>query len=277
MNKALFLVLLLAASAYASELLTIDVDRSGATSVVLSLDGEESSSIALPSDASNFRIVGGSYEVINNTAHLTSGQSGFTTFSFSSSALTTKTTDGWKLTFTAPASSNVMVYMPSYSTLQSSSPKPAKVSADDSRASLEFPGGPIALEYSLAEAPEKADESDSSLILFAALILAIAIISAAYLLRSKQQEKPKEAKPSLGMSPGKKEMMETFNENDKTIVNYLLSCNGKSKRNDLERKTSISKSSLAKAINRLEKRKIIEIDRSATTHFVKLSDYFLKL
>jgi uncharacterized membrane protein len=79
------------------------------------------------------------------------------------------------------------------------------------------------------------------------------------------------------MTGGKKEMMETFNENDLKIANFLLSAGGKSRRNDLERRSGISKSSLAMALNRLEKRKIIEIDRTSTTHFVKLSDYFLKL
>ncbi len=277
MNKALLLLMVLMSSAFASELLTIDVERSGLASVVLSLEGEESVSIALPQDASNFRIVGGSYESINGTATVSPGQSGFTTFSFSSSALTTKTADGWKLVFTASNSSTAVVYMPAHAVISSSSPKPLKVSADDSRTSLEFPGGPITLEYVLGELPET-KTSDSSYLLIAAALLAIAIVAAAFLLRSKQQVKTqKEKKSSLAMTPGKKEMMQTFNENDKTIVNHLLSCEGKSKRNDLERKTSISKSSLAKAINRLEKRRIIEIDRTSTTHFVKLSEYFLKL
>lgn len=275
MNKALLLLMVLMSSAFASELLTIDVDRSGQSSVVLSLESEESATIALPQDASNFRIVGGSYETSNGTATVSSGQAGFTTFSFSSSALTTKTTDGWKLLFTASNTSTAVVYMPAHAVISSSSPKPLKVSADDSRTSLEFAGGPITLEYVLGELPEP-KTSDSSYLLFAAGLLGIAIVAAAYLVRGKQQT-TKEKKSSLGMTPGKNEMMQTFNENDKTIVNYLLSCEGKSRRNDLERKTSISKSSLAKAINRLEKRRIIEIDRSATTHFVKLADYFLKL
>lgn len=276
MNKTLVLLIILASVAFSSTLLTVDVERSGAASVVLSLEGENSASVPLPSDASNFRIVGGSYEISNGTAQIISGQSGFTTFSFSSSALTVKGAEGWTLSLAAPNDSDVVVFMPAHSVLLSSSPKPAKVSADESRSSLEFPGGQVSLEYSLSDVPEQ-EQADSSPIILAAAILALAIVAAAYLLRGRPKEKPKETKPSLGLTPGKKEMMETFNENDRTIVNYLLGCNGKSRRNDLERKTSISKSSLAKAVNRLEKRKIIEIDRTATTHFIRLSDYFLKL
>jgi uncharacterized membrane protein len=129
-------------------------------------------------------------------------------------------------------------------------------------------------------------------ILAAALILASAAIGVSMMSRGKPQKivletkngeaiisapVPQEKSPSLEVTSGKKEMMETFNENDLRIVNHLLQTQGKSRRNELERKTGISKSSLAMAINRLEKRKIIEIDRTATTHFVKLSDYFLKL
>jgi uncharacterized membrane protein len=167
--------------------------------------------------------------------------------------------------------------MPAYAVITSSSPKPMKVSADESRPSLEFSGGPIALEYELSAAPEPV-QSDSSFILIAAFVLAAGMVAAAIILRNKPHGKTvREKTPSLLMTGGKKEMMETFNENDKAIVGFLLSSQGKSKRNELERKTGISKSSLAKAINRLEKRKIIEIDRTSTTHFVKLSEYFLKL
>jgi uncharacterized membrane protein len=277
MNKALLLLVVLATSAFASELLTINIERSGIASVILSLEGEHSSAISLPSDASNFRIVGGSFSVLNGTAQVTPGPSGFTTFSFSSSVLTTKTPDGWKLFFEAPSTSNVTLYMPAYAVITSSSPKPMKVSADESRPSLEFSGGPIALEYELSAAPEPV-QSDSSFILIAAFVLAAGMVAAAIILRNKPHGKTvREKTPSLLMTGGKKEMMETFNENDKAIVGFLLSSQGKSKRNELERKTGISKSSLAKAINRLEKRKIIEIDRTSTTHFVKLSEYFLKL
>ncbi|MFH1685699.1 MAG: hypothetical protein ABH983_05345 [Candidatus Micrarchaeota archaeon] len=277
MNKAFFLLLVLASSAYSSDLITLDVERSGLTSVILSLEGGGSSSVFIPQDSSNFRIVGGSYKIVNNTATISAGPSGFTTFSYSSSELTTKTSSSWKLFFTAPENSIVSVYMPAHAEILSSSPKPVKVSADDSRASLEFQGGQISLEYELKNLPEP-EQSDSGLILPSVIILAMSIVIAAYLLRTKSHERQvSEKKPSLGLTSGKKEMMETFNENDKIIVDYLLSCEGKSKRNDLEKKTAISKSSLAKAINRLEKRKIIEIDRTSTTHFVKLSEYFLKL
>lgn len=268
---------MLVSCAFAAELVALDIDRSGIATVVLSLEGEDASEMGIPQDASNFRIVGGSYEIRNGTAYITSGASGFTTFSFSSSSLTSKTSGGWRLFFSPPNGSELTVYMPPYAVIGSTTPSPLKVTAEDSRTSLEFPGEDIYVDYSLGEPPETAPQDTLPLFL-AAGIIAVALIVAALLNRSRGSASPKpEKRPSLDITPGKKEMMETFNDNDRIIVDYLLSCEGKSKRNELERRTSISKSSLAKAINRLEKRKIIEIDRSATTHFVKLSDYFLKL
>ena len=129
--------------------------------------------------------------------------------------------------------------------------------------------------------PQVSQEADPTPIyLLAAAIVIAAVVIAASLLQGKRESKEtasEERKSTLEITPGKKEMMGTFNDNDIKIVNHLIEKQGKSKRNELERRTGISKSSLAMALNRLEKRKIIEVDRGSTTHFVKLSDYFLKL
>ncbi len=225
------------------------------------------------------------------------GESGFTTFSFTTSLFTGKTPTGWKLAFVAPAGAAVAVYMPPYSMIDNPFPEPKSVSADSSRTLIQYDDpGPVTIYYTLGEQPAPAQADPSSLYIVAtALIIAVAIVAASVILKLPgkplrsapadsaspsaalpAQPAPAQA-PTLELTPGKKEMMETFNENDLKIVNLLLSSEGKSRRNELERKSGISKSSLAMALNRLEKRKIIEIDRTATTHFVKLADYFLRL
>ncbi len=282
MNRLVFALLLFSSLAHASIVYTVDTERSGFSSVVLSLESEHSANVSLPEDAANFRIVGGSYKISNNTASVFSGPSAITTFSFSSSALTTKTPSGWKLVFTPPPGSKIAVFMPPFATIENSVPQPARVSSQDSRTFIEFPYSEIiTVEYRLEESPPLTSSSDMDFyIIAAAIVLAMGIIIASVILMRKAPSKatvPEEKTPTLDITAGKKEMMETFNENDLKIVNHLLKEGGRSKRNELERKTGISKSSLAMAINRLEKRKIIEIDRTSTTHFVKLSEYFLKL
>ena len=277
MNRIAVMLLIFLQLGYASIVYTVDTDRSGISSVTVSLEGESSTNISIPDDATNFRIVGGSYNVVNDTALISSGSSGFTTLSFSTSSLTTKTNSGWKLLISPPQGSAIQIYMPAFATIRDSEPQPMLVSAQDSRTLAEFAySEQITVNYSLEEpqAPPQ-DQLDTNL-LIAAIVFAVAIITAAWILKGQPKQKP-EAKPTMKITDGKKEIMETFNENDRKIVDCLFDKGGKSKRNELERKTGISKSSLAMAINRLEKRKIIEIDRSSTTHFVKLSEYFLKL
>ena len=279
MNRLPFLLLVLVSLSYASLIYTVDTDRSGSSSIILSLEGENSANVSLPADAANFRVVGGSYEVINDSAVVSSGASGITTFSFSTSSLATKTADGWKLSVSPSSGSRVQVYMPAFAVIRDSVPQPARVSSEDSRTLLEFGYADlISVEYRLEEPLAQPADSSDVYLLAAAIVIALGVVIASFVLRSNPKQKaPSEKKPTMQITPGKKEMMETFNENDMKIVDTLLKQGGKSRRNELERKTGISKSSLAMAINRLEKRKIIEIDRSATTHFIKLSEYFLKL
>jgi len=284
MNKLYFLLLGLLFTSHASLTYTVDTDRSGFSSVILSLEDEQEANVTLPEDARNFRIVGGSYSTVNDTALVRAGKTGFATFSFSSDALTSKTDSTWKLLLFPPARSTVLIYMPPYATVEGSSPQPRKVSAEDSRTMLEIGYSKnISIYYHLDEQPLAVAESDmpAFYILAAAIVLASAAVVVSIILRGgtlmPSRQKEAEKKPILGMTAGKKEMMETFNENDTKIVDFLLSNKGKSRRNELERETGISKSSLAMALNRLEKRKVIEIDRTSTTHFVKLSETFLKL
>ena len=274
----LFLLLLAISFAFPTTIYTVDVDRSGFSSVTLSTDGGTQTLIALPTDAWNFRVVGGSFSIENDSALLIPGQSGFTTFSYSSRMLTTKSSSGWKLSFSPPADALALVMMPPYSVLESSDPQPRSVAAEDSRTLIELEhSGTVSLQYHLEESPEPTQTDQDGLLIIMAALAIIAAIAMIYRNMISKTTKPVQKPPSLDLTPGKKEMMETFNENDITVVNYLLSNNGKSRRNELERKSGISKSSLASSLNRLEKRKIIEMDRTATTHFVKLSDYFLKL
>ncbi|MEW6035770.1 MAG: hypothetical protein AB1529_04100 [Candidatus Micrarchaeota archaeon] len=292
MNKPIVALLVILSLSAATHVFTVDVDRSGLSSVTVSMQGGENVSVALPSDASDIRIVGGSYRLSNGSASIVPGQSGFTTFSFTTSLFTSKTDSSWRLSFSPPDGASVRVFMPSYASIQNSFPQPDSVSSLNSRTELSFGFSKLlTVYYKLDEVPQATDEGIPQIyligaaLLIAAVIAAIALrggtktvfVSAPPIQPAPPASAPQEKQPTLDLTAGKKEMMETFNENDTKIVNYLLSSEGKSRRNELERKTSISKSSLAMAINRLEKRKIIEIDRTSTTHFVKLSDYFMRL
>ncbi len=236
----------------------VDIDRSGIANIILNLDDDETS-VPLPADAYDFVIVGGSYGIEGNTALITSGSSGITTFSFKTRSFTSKNDVGWIASFDGPGNVPIQLTMPAFSILNDYSPKPTKVSSAGSRMAIDFSPGPVSVYYSLSEVPEYEESVDPLIIFSGALIIAV------LLLKVKLPAKKKS---------GRKEMLETLNSNDLDIVNYLISNNFKARRNDLERKTGISKSSLALALNRLEKRKIIEMDRTSTTHFIKLVEQY---
>jgi uncharacterized membrane protein len=72
-------------------------------------------------------------------------------------------------------------------------------------------------------------------------------------------------------------VVKMLSNNEKKIVLMLKEEKGEMKRNNLEKKSKISKSSLAHALNKLEDKNIIKIDKSFTTHKIKLNDWFLGL
>jgi len=69
-------------------------------------------------------------------------------------------------------------------------------------------------------------------------------------------------------------IVKTLPHNERRIINILLEHGGEIKRNLLERTSKISKSSLANSLNNLEKKNIIEIDKTFVVHTVRLSEWF---
>ncbi len=73
------------------------------------------------------------------------------------------------------------------------------------------------------------------------------------------------------------QVMQTLTKNETDIVDLLLSEKKLVKRSFMEKKLNIAKSSLAATLNNLERKKIIDIDRTYNSHTIKLTDWFNKL
>ena len=279
MYKAVLFLLLMALSCYAGATYTLDLGREGDASITVSLIDEPETSVILPQDADGFRIAGGSYSIENGTALIKTGKTGIASFSFTSNALSWKSGASWLLSFNPPENSSVSVLMPPYSTISNITPPAIRIFSDDTRMQVDVgPADRVSIAYKLESLPQGATGGLKAEDIAVYTAIAIAVLSASWFVaKRKAPEKAREAKPTLEITEGKKQVMETFNENDAVIVDFLLRQKGKAKRSELERKSGISKSSLSAAINRLEKRKIIEVERSATTHFIRLSGYFLGL
>jgi len=66
-------------------------------------------------------------------------------------------------------------------------------------------------------------------------------------------------------------------DNEKKIIDVLTKHNGEMLRTEISRETGLSKSSLSVALNRLERKNIIEIDKTFTIHKVMFTSWFKSL
>lgn len=82
---------------------------------------------------------------------------------------------------------------------------------------------------------------------------------------------------SGGFSRGQQNLMKTLSENERKVIGLLSAGNGEMKRNILERKSGLAKSSLASCLNMLERKKVLEIDKTSVVHFVRFTGWFREL
>ncbi len=75
------------------------------------------------------------------------------------------------------------------------------------------------------------------------------------------------------MSGGKANLLKTLSDNERKVMGLIMPSNGL-KRNELERKTGLAKSSLASTLSQLEKKKLITVRKETNVHFVEPSDWF---
>jgi uncharacterized membrane protein len=69
-------------------------------------------------------------------------------------------------------------------------------------------------------------------------------------------------------------LLRTLSDNERKVVEALIASGGQMRRSKVERKTGISKSSLAGALKNLERKKIVELDKTYKTHSIKLTEWF---
>lgn len=123
-------------------------------------------------------------------------------------------------------------------------------------------------ETSIAPASKSFEFSYSALIL---ILLGFAVIY----LATRQRKNKERTKPDL--TEGQMNVIRAANPNEATALTLLLRHNGHMKRNILEKESKLSKSSLASTLKNLERKNIVEIDRSFFVHYIKLTDWFKDL
>lgn len=250
------------------------VQESGNSIVIASLEGSGLHTIELPVDAQP-EVRGALYLQEENILSLSIGSTEKAVVAYQTSTFTSKD-NAWKLNINLEGPAKVS--LPLSANILSIQPQ-AYVKETDVK-TMEFQDGTAEITYKIENVNLQAylDNMDThkfetivTYVVITALFL-ILLVGLFFLVK-----KPKQVKQALVKNSHKNNVIKTLSNNEKKVVQILLDNNNEAKRSLIERESRIAKSSLASTLAQLENKNIIELDRTHTTHFVKLTEWFVRL
>lgn len=272
------------------------VAENGNALVIINLQGSGTINIPLPEDASqNLDVEDALYVKASNGIDVSVGSAGNASVYFTSSLLTEKKGAYWLFALSLPEgfeSISVSISLPSNSVINSTSPQ-AVISESDNSKLVEWNSilsgtKTVSINYFFKETPPEKQSQDFTFII--SVIFAVIIIAVIAFFALKNKNKKIELKESKGkelvavkeelpavkekVTQGQKNLLKAFTQNQRKVVELLLEFGGEIKRNQLEKESKISKSSLAATLYQLEQRNVISIDKTNVVHFIRLTDWF---
>jgi len=258
----------------------IIVRQNGDSLVIITLNGTGLVSIPLPLDAKPV-VKGAVYLTSENGIDVQLGEIP-AAIAYKTSLYTAKT-NNW--IFDAQLSNkttNAVVVMPSGAEVLDTSPKAGIIT--DKYLKINFGATERAtITYRFA-GEEKASINTYQILFFILLALAVVLTIVLLVIKKRPVKQDHHAEKESGNDregPEKKSsqhnIVKTLSRNEQVIIKTLTDNNGEMKRNELERLSKLSKSSLAASLNSLERKNIVKIDKSQTVHYVELTDWFKSL
>ncbi len=275
----------------------ITVAENGNSFVFLSLAGNGTIHVPLPLDVESLNVENAIYiQAENGIDILLSDDSAVVTYT--SALLTSKTGDEWNFETKIPDFDSIYatVSLPRNVIISKSSPKNGFMknleNSTDISWELQNPKGEnISVYYLFSETteakitlttiPEELEEKkeiDKTFYYFiVAAMIMVLILYYLFVYRKSEEKKEDNRKDEIVLSKEKRNVMKTLSGNEIKIINVLLENKEKMLRNDLEKVSGIPKSSLSVAINNLERKNVIQVDKSEWTHEVELTEWFKSL
>lgn len=245
------------------------IEENGNTIVGMTIEGSGTFDMYLQEDVSEVRVEGGLYALEGNLLSVGIGNAKRTVVLYKTSLLTSKSGEDW--VFFSELMNNesniIRVAMPKNTITTETSQNAVIESGEFVKLRWENIES-VELEYHFPPVFNSSEESNDKNVggyywlIGATLVLVVFV----FVFRKK--------KPISGR---KEQIFQTLGDNEVKIVRALLEMNGGGKRSIIEKKLGIAKSSLAAAINNLERKKILEVDREYSKHLIKLQDWFRKL
>ncbi len=188
-------------------------------------------------------------------------------------------------TFSLDAPTDYTLLMPENSVIVGMSALPLNMELVDERTRLLLPSGPSEINYVFGTpaafpptpTPTPENEFDSTLIVIGGAVVAAGAIGAIFLKRS--QKKPERISATTITQPGKPLEPETiFNlrpdlrEDDKELINFIFNNGGQALESELRKKFLQPRTTMWRAVKRLERQGIIEIEKKDLQNLVRIKE-----
>lgn len=270
MLKKIFVMLLLMLPGVLAFDVTYDiiVEDNGNSLVIMDINGTGLLNIPVYEDLEELKIKGALYKMNNNSIDISIGSTNHAILLYKTSALTKKDVTKWELSMNLINNTKTTVYLPG--NVQILDTKPSAFIENSNFTKILFDNSnSILIEYKFNEQEDVIEEpvisKNYNIIFFVAgLIVILSIIGAVLKFKPVKNSR-------------KEDVLKTLSKNEKLIINILLENKGSLKRSLLEKQSKIAKSSLANTLSILERKNILTIDKTYTSHFVKLERWFDEL
>ncbi|NWJ77185.1 MarR family transcriptional regulator [Marine Group I thaumarchaeote] len=198
--------------------------------------------------------------------------------------LVSKTGKIWAFSVDAPVQYSLLT--PKDSVIIEMSNFPLSMQVDNEQSYLTFPPGQTNISYyisTLASAqstqPIPEDATDNSLILYAGIIAAVGIVAIIAIKKSRSSkaiepsvtiQKDEQPKPQSLDPEAIFKIKRDLREDDKEIINFISANGGQAYESELRKKFLQPRTTMWRAVKRLERQGIIEIEKKDLQNIVKL-------
>jgi len=225
-----------------------------------------------------------SNEINHNLAVIETFGASHISIDYDTQDLVSKTGKIWSFSVDAPVQYSLLT--PKDSVIIEMSNFPLSMQVDNEQSYLTFPPGQTNISYyisTLASAqstqPIPEDATDNSLILYAGIIAAIGIAAIIAIKKSRSSkaiepsvtiQKEEQPKPQSLDPEAIFKIKRDLREDDKEIINFISANGGQAYESELRKKFLQPRTTMWRAVKRLERQGIIEIEKKDLQNIVKL-------
>jgi len=225
-----------------------------------------------------------SNEIDHNLAVIETFGASHISIDYDTQDLVSKTGKIWAFSIDAPVQYSLLT--PKDSVIIEMSNFPLSMQVDNEQSHLTFPPGQTNISYyisTLASAqptqPIPEDATDNSLILYAGIIVAVGI---AAIIAIKKSRPSKAIEPSVTIQKDEQSKPQSLDpeaifktkrdlrEDDKEIINFISANGGQAYESELRKKFLQPRTTMWRAVKRLERQGIVEIEKKDLQNIVKL-------